>query len=80
MFSLVFAQVSSYILYLASSRSDEAEARAFIDAEWQAANEPRLSALEATDTDQASRLESAAEEKSRVEDKMADLWARLLKA
>lgn len=58
----------------------EAEERDAIDAEWRAANEPRLSTLEATVTDQAVRLEQAGGKKLRVEEEVADLRARLLKA
>lgn len=64
------------MLFIANSLFDEIEARAFADAEWQTSNEPRLSTFEATISDQASRLEVAVEEKSKV----ADLRAKLLKA
>lgn len=58
----------------------EAEERAAINAELRATNEPLLSTLEATVADQAIRLEQAVGEKIRVEEEVADLLVRLLKA
>lgn len=61
------------MLFIANSSFDEAEELTFADAEWRAANEPRLSSLEATVADQASRLELAAGEKAKMEDEEVDL-------
>lgn len=76
----VSSQVASYVLYIANSRSVEAEERAAADVEWRAANEPHLTDLEVTVADQAARLELAASEKLKMESEAADLRVRLLKA
>lgn len=68
------------IVFIANSRSPEADERATANEEWWPANEPRLAALETKVVEQATRLELAEGEKSQITGEMADLREKLVRA